>query len=232
MRKALKYVWRQLTKWLAMIAGPEGMKMSERTVGHFARVEEAIAKAKGILARHGYPDDLRTVMVVGFISQMIEHHAAMLLLCRNGLLGSAFALGRSIVESMYRGMWINFCATDAQLAEFNRDDRFPVKMPQMAREIDVKYRADGFFEDLLNRSWAALCSYTHTGLLQLGRRFTQHKVESAYTDQEVVEITTTATTCILLLTGKFMAVQGHDDDCREAEGVIGTYGPEHEKSST
>ncbi len=65
----------------------------------------------------------------------------MLLLCRNGLLGSAFALGRSIVESMYRGMWINFCATDAQLAEFNRDDRFPVKMPQMAREIDVKYRA-------------------------------------------------------------------------------------------
>jgi hypothetical protein len=208
------------------------MTMSDRTMGHLASVDEAIAKAKGILARYGYPDDLRTVMVAGFISQMIEHHGAMLLLCKNGAFGSAFALGRSIVESMYRGMWINFCATDAQLTEFNRDDRFPVKMPQMAREIDAGYRADGFFEDLLNRSWAALCSYTHTGLLQLGRRFTQNKVEPAYTDEEVVEITTTATTCILLLTGKFMAVQGHADDCREAEAIIGTYGPVREKSST
>ena len=33
------------------------------------------------------------------------------------------------------------------------------------------------------------------------------------------------TTVILLLVGKFLAVQGHDTDCREAEALIGTYGP-------
>jgi hypothetical protein len=204
----------------------------EETKVHLEQVESAIHAAKVVLSRFGYPDDQRTTMVVGFISQIVEHHRAMLLLCRADLFGSAFALARSIFESMYRGMWINFCATQEQIVSFDRDDKFPVNMTQMAREIDQAYRAGDFFEDFKNRSWNALCSYTHTGLLQLGRRFTEHTTEPSYTDEEVVEISTSSTTSILLLAGKFLAVQGHDKDCIEVEQLTETYGPALERVKT
>ncbi len=199
--------------------------MSPETIEHLGRVEEVMRNAKLILARHSYPDDARTVIVMGTVTQVIEHHEAMLLLIRNHKIGSSFALIRSIVEGVYRGMWINFCATDAQIQEFERDDRLPANMTEMAQAIDAKYQAQGFFEDLRARSWAALCSYTHTGMLQLGRRFTGATAQPAYTDEEIFGATTSATTSVLLLVAKFLAVQNHDTDCREVEAMIGTYGP-------
>ncbi len=54
--------------------------------------------------------------------------------------GSAFALARSIVESMFRGLWLNFCATDAEVHEFERADKLPLNMTEMARAIDQKYQ--------------------------------------------------------------------------------------------
>lgn len=88
--------------------------MSPETVEHLGRVEEVMRKAKLILARYSYPDDARTVTVMGTVTQIIEHHEAMLLLIRNDKIGSSFALIRSIVEGVYRGMWMNFCATECR----------------------------------------------------------------------------------------------------------------------
>ena len=199
--------------------------MSPETNAHLTRTEEAVKEARGILAGIAYPDDLRTTMVMGFVSQVFEHHEAMLLLCRAGKVGSAFALGRSIFESLYRGLWINFCATDEQISAFDRDDKFPVNMSDMAKQIDEMYRAEGFFQDLKRRAWSALCSYTHTGLLQLGRRFNGHQAVPAYSDEEIYEITTSSTTCVLLLAGKLLARQGYGEECVTIENLTANYGP-------
>lgn len=199
--------------------------MTQETIEHLNQVEGAVGQAKRLLAVHGYPDDLRTVMVIGFVDQIIEHHEAMLLLIRAGKVGSAFALARSLVEGMYRGLWINFVATDVEVTRFERDDNIGLGMTQLARSIDVAYHAEHFFEELKNASWDALNSYAHTGVLQLGRRFREHNVEPAYSDEEIFRITTSVTTCIVVLAGKFLARQGHADECRAAEALIETYGP-------
>jgi hypothetical protein len=198
--------------------------MTPEMIEHLLRVEAAIQGVKPLLARHPYPADLRTLLVIGLMTQMIEHHEGMLVLIKNETVGSACVLARSIFESMYRGLWINLCASDEQLRAFERDDHLPIKMPGMARAIDQGYHAEGLYEDLLNRCWPALCSYTHTGLLQLGRRFTGQNVQPSYTDAEVQEATTTVTTCILLLIGRFFAVRNYVVECGETEALIGTYG--------
>jgi hypothetical protein len=199
--------------------------MTPEALGHLNQVEAAVQEAKRLLARHGYLDDRRTVIVIGFIDQIIEHHESMLLLLRNDKTGSAFALARSVVEGMYRGMWINFVATDVQIERFERTDEIGLNMTELACAIDAGYHAEDFFEDLKRCSWDALNSYTHTGMLQLGRRFREHNVEPSYTDAQIVEITTAVTTCVLLLVGKFLAVQNHADECRAAEALVETYGP-------
>jgi hypothetical protein len=197
--------------------------MSPETSEHLNKVELVIKKGKEILARNRFQRELRTLVVAASITQMIEHHEAMLLLIRNAKVGSAFALAHSIVDSMYRGMWMNFCATAAQLEKFEKDDKFPLNMTDIAAVIDEAYRGEGFFENLRKRSWPALCSYSHTGMLQLGRRFTGDKLEPSYTDGEIVEATTTVTTCILMLVGKFLAVQKCVNERAEVEALVGTY---------
>lgn len=199
--------------------------MEAKVAEQLRKAEGTIRQAKQLLAKNGYPDDLRTVIVIGFMDQMVEHHEAMILLIRAGKVGSAFALARSIVESMYRGLWVNVCATDAEIQRFEKRDELPVNMTDMATAIDKSYRAGQFFRNLKDRAWGSLCSYTHTGMLQLGRRFTGHNVRPAYSDGEISEGITSATTCVLLLVGRFLAAHNHIQERREAEGLIGTYGP-------
>jgi uncharacterized protein DUF6988 len=156
--------------------------MTPETIEHLCQVEKAIEKPKAILSWQGYPDDRRTVITIAMVDQLIEHHGAILLLIRSGKVGSAFALARPVIEGMYRGLWINFCATDEQLQKFDETDELPLTMKELADEIDTKYLADGFFANLKQRSWKALCSYAHNGMLQLARRFTGHQLKPAYTE--------------------------------------------------
>lgn len=179
-----------------------GGAMTPEMTDHLKKVEGAIQAVKPLLDRHSYPDDLRTVIVIGFIAQMVEHHEGMLLLICHDIVGSACVLARSIFESMYRGLWINLCATDIDIKEFvEKKDRLHMDMTQMASAIDEKYNGEGLFGALKNRCWPALCSYTHTGMLQLAKRFTGHDAEPAYKDADMMVAMTTVTTCILYLVG-------------------------------
>lgn len=198
--------------------------MDIKTNNELKKCDEAIAGAKALLSRKGYPDDLRTVLAVGFIDQAIEHHAAVFLLARSGLVGSGFALARSVFESLFRGVWLLICATDAQVTEFEKQDRLPLNMPQMAEAIDKKIGAD-FFVDFVNRAWKSMNSYTHTGVLQLGRRFTAHALQPAYTDAEILEVTTTITTCVLLLIRPFFVFHKQEEEAKEVDRLVETYGP-------
>src|SRR2546430_9762480 len=153
---------------------------------HLLKVEHAIRSVIPQLTRHDeYPGDSRTALVIAFIAQLIEHHEAVLILIRHDMVGSAFALGRPIVEGVYRGLWINVCATDAEIERFMSKDEIKPTIAELATAIDEGYRAEGFFLNLKKRSWDALNSYTHPGMLQLGRRFTKHEVQPSYTDGQI-----------------------------------------------
>jgi len=52
-------------------------------------------------------------------------------------------------------------------------------------------------------------SYTHTGMLQKGRRFTKHEVVNSYSETEIYEMTTTLTTCVLMVISRFLAKQNY-----------------------
>jgi len=194
-------------------------------IEHLGEVEVAVERLKTLLNPHHYPDDLRTLILAGTIDQLIEHHAAVLLLVRSEKVGSAFALSRSIIEGMYRGLWLNFCATNDEVKTFEREDKLPLKMNSIAAAIDEKYRAEEFFDDLRKRAWPALCSYAHTGMLQLGRRFTGNQLRPSYREAEIYEVTTAATTALLTLASKFLAVQKFPEASKEVERLIESYGP-------
>jgi len=201
------------------------IKVRER----LAKAEAAIQATKLILGRNSYTVDattrLRTPLVIGLISQLIEHHEAMLLLIMKDMTGSAFALARSIVEGMYRGLWIDRGASDSEVDRFVEKDEIEIGMSAMAKAIDAVYDSGRSFSDLKRRSWDALNSYTHNGMLQLGRRFTKTEAKTAYTDAQRSEIMETVTTCILILIGSFLERRGLLKERDEIDQLITAYGP-------
>jgi len=199
--------------------------MTNELKEHLIRCEKAVQYAKPILGKHGFPDDYRTVTVIGFISVLIEHQESVLLLIMHDKAGSAFALARPIVEGAYRGLWLNLPATDEELKKFNEKDKIDPEFGAIAAALDLAYGTEDFFQDFKNRAWKSLNSYTHGGMHQIGRRFIKHEVLNSYTDGEIYEITTTVTTLVLVLISIFLKKQGHADSAKGIDALIETFGP-------
>ena|SRR5713101_778 len=178
--------------------------------------EEVMDEVKRILSAHTFSDEEWSTVVIGFIAQGIEHHAAILLLLLSGLVGSGFALVRSLIEILVRGVWVTACATEAQVKKFREQDKLDLTFGEMSDAIDKTSGID-FFHDFKTRSWDALNSYAHTGILQLGRRFSADKLEPSYKENEQIEVVRTSTITIVLLVRPFLVRQGQNEAAKEID---------------
>jgi hypothetical protein len=192
-------------------------------VGDDLKLADGVAtEIKAVITPLKYADDEWSTTVAAFIDQALEHHAAITVLIRSGMFGSAFALLRSLVEITFRGAWIATCATDAEIKRFREKDEIDHSFGNMAKAIDVACGIN-CFHDLKNRTWDALNSYTHTGILQLGRRFTGHKLIPSYKDEEKIEVIRTGTTMLLLLVRPFLARHGHNNEAVAIDQIGAKY---------
>jgi hypothetical protein len=146
------------------------MPLTEKIKEHLKRCEYAMQSAKPILGKPHFLIDNRNLTVIGFVSMLIEHQESLLVLVMHEKAGSAFALARPIVEGAYRGMWLNLPATDDEVKKFNEKDKIDLGFGEIATALDGAYGTGDFFQDLKTRSWKALNSYAHDGMLQIGRR--------------------------------------------------------------
>jgi hypothetical protein len=181
--------------------------------------------AKLFLGKHGFPDDNRTVIVIGFISWLIEHQESILLLVTHDKVGSASALFRPVVEGAYRALWINLPASDAEVKKFNEKDKIDLEFGDIATALDNAYGMGNFFQDFKTRAWKHLNSYTHGGMHQIGRRFVRHEVANNYSEEEIYEMTTSVTSIVLLAISFFLKRHGHVDSGDQIQALLDTYGP-------
>jgi hypothetical protein len=194
--------------------------MDAITVTALKTSEATIGDVKRTLTGLEYSDEEWSTTLVGLIDQGIEHHTAFLLLVRSNLVGSAFALVRCIVELFVTGVWFMTCATDAQITKFRDKDKIDPTFGERATAIDAACGLD-FFHNFKTQVWKALNSYTHTGILQVGRRFNGDKLQPSYTDAEILEMSDAATLSLLMLVRPFLAKHGHVAAAKEVDQHIG-----------
>jgi hypothetical protein len=75
------------------------------------------------------------------------------------------------------------------------------------------------FREVQNRSGAPLYRSNRSGILQLGRWSLETDAELEHGEQELSGVTTTATTCILLLAAKFLAHQNRPGEYQAVEAL-------------
>ena len=110
----------------------------------------------------------------------IEHGQAIVALVDHELYGSALTLQRPLFETLVRGLWLRYAATDDEVDRAGQDcfpgfkdmtDRVPEFQP---------------LSDLRNKWWRRLCSYTHSGYRQIGARLSVTGLSSDYEDAEML----------------------------------------------
>ncbi len=117
---------------------------------------------EALLHEVSLPATDRARIAAGCFAAALEHHHAIVVLSRERLAGSAFALMRIEYEAYVRGIWLARCATEAQLADFLRGNE-PPKLGVMLEQIEVVPPfADKTLSDTKTAGWSTMCSYTHT----------------------------------------------------------------------
>ena len=117
-----------------------------------------------------------------------EHHRSIVLLVANRLYGSAFALVRPTYETLVRGVWIWTCATDEQIQEIMEKDKIGHSYT-LVSDIEKKNKNFGqVLNEIREKHWSSLSSFTHTGFRQIARRNTQEHIEPNYDEHEIERI--------------------------------------------
>ena len=149
-------------------------------------VEWLAAQVSGI--RMGGNVRTRTAAVCFGVAQ--EHHAAMvtLVILKQPLYASAFALARPLFEAYLRGMWLAHCASDDQVDRYHQG-----RIPDTASLIAAleKLQGDGEVSNirrLYERSWRAMSGMTHTGAEHFEKWSDGEVLEPDYTDDDVGRI--------------------------------------------
>lgn len=200
--------------------------MKAELAHHLDEAGATIAEVDRIVDLHKYPDDPRTVLVRGLLASIVQHHRSVLLLIKSGIDGSAYSLARDLIRAARYGLWINCCATSDQILGIHEEDGSVLSIPEMNKEIRAAYQGDPFFTEVIDHWAAKIYRYTRETIVRVGQFCIDPKSGLRREDEEVKDMVTTATLCIVVLATKFLARQKLVDECKQVEALATAYAKE------
>jgi len=169
------------------------------------RITAEIKRANGfgdkiedlVLARGQAPTGERNTPLMAYWSLAFEFHRGILCLIDQKFYGAAFALVRPIIEATVRAHVVLMCSDE--ILQKLHNDKYRTNLAAVGAEIDTAFGTEGFFEKFLTRAREALHSYTHVGMLQLGRRFSGTDLVANYSESEIIEVIRASTSSVFMV---------------------------------
>ncbi len=184
------------------------------------RLEHLIVKRGSVTT--GQQGD-RDKLLLAYWSLILEYDKGILALMRHKYHGAAFALLRPLVEALVRA----HVALMGSAADVERikNDTYSVNFKTIGGEIDTAFNLEGFFDRFLNDSTrGALHSFTHSGLSQVGRRFTGNNIQANYQDGEILEVINLSSMAVFMVTNLVTKYFKFEDEAREVERLFLEWG--------
>jgi hypothetical protein len=177
---------------------------------------------KLVLARGQAPTGDRNTLLMAYWSLVFELQRAVLCLIDHKFYGAAFALVRPIIETVFRAHVAVMGSAD-DLRKLHSDE-YRTNLVTVGKEIDTAFGTEGFFENFLNGARTALHSYTHAGLMQLGRRFSGTDLVATYREAEIVEVIRTCTSSVFMVNNLVTKHLGFEEEWKQNTGLFAEWG--------
>jgi hypothetical protein len=176
-----------------------------------------------VVSKNQFPTGDRNVLLIAYWALMFDYHKGILSLLQSEFFGAAFALVRPVVEAVVRAH-VALMGSKQDLASIKNDD-YKVNFKEIGAKIDAAFALEGLMENFLSDvTRSALHSYTHSGLLQLGRRFDGNDIKPNYSDDEIVEVVRVTTSAIFMVTNLVTKHFGFEDDWKNVSQIYDEWG--------
>lgn len=176
-----------------------------------------------VVGKNQFPTGDRNVLLVAYWALMFDYHKGILSLLRSEFFGAAFALVRPVVEANVRAH-VALKGSEEDLGRIQSDE-YTVNFKAIGAKIDAEFGLDHLMENFLNEvTRSALHSYTHSGLLQLGRRFDGHDIKPNYSDDEVIEVIRVTTSAVFMVTNLVTKHFGFEEDWKNVGQMFEGWG--------
>lgn len=157
------------------------------------------------------PKARRFLLAISAFDVVLDYFTGITVLVEKQAYGSAFALVRSIFEVFVRAVWLKDCASDTELAAFERDEYARNFDLILSKVEGLPAFKSGTLSDLKKQAWAAMNSYTHGGIHQIARRVKGNAIDPNYLDEEVIEVLRMGQMFALLAFIQIIQVSGRID---------------------
>jgi len=168
--------------------------------------------------------DERTLIALGCLDLAIEHQAATLALYKAGLLGTMFAIQRSLFEGVLRGVWFEYCAMDEEILKYMEGSGTPnfekmiigmeKKLPDELLPLrSYREKVEGPFHH-----------FVHSGYRHIIRRHRAGVVGPNYSDKDIEQVLKHATVLGLQAAERFATIIGNETVAKQARHRIVAYG--------
>lgn len=175
-----------------------------------------------VVNRGQCPDDDRNILLLAYWALIFDFHKAILGLIPKQLCGSAFALVRPCLETLVRAhVAVNGSAGDVKSLQ---EDTYHTDFDKIGRWMDNEFATEGLFTTFIGGAQAALHSFTHAGLSQIGRRFEGHDVRPSYHDGEIVEVIRVCTSAVWMVTNLVTIHLGFTKEANQAQNLYLEWG--------
>lgn len=162
----------------------------------------------------------RQTLLIAYFDICMEHIQSIHLLVLHKMHGSAFALIRPFYETYFRALWMLKFASDQEIEAIRLNNfRFP-NMASKINALDDIYTGTDFFKQIKHSAWSAMCDYTHSGTLQLSRRWNGDNLEPNYEEGEIIEVLKSTKIILLLFVYTLLKEHGYQSDAEKVNNLI------------
>ncbi|TCG04911.1 hypothetical protein BZM27_37435 [Paraburkholderia steynii] len=131
---------------------------------------------------------MRSRVAVALQHLCIEHHQGAHTLIEQNVRGSAFALYRPQFEAYARGLWYQYCASDANVDRYMQGAE-PPRISKIASDLAKVTGYPGrVVLEVKQGTWGAMCAFTHGGAVQVKARSVGDEIRQSYSDRHAAQL--------------------------------------------
>lgn len=116
----------------------------------------------------------------------LAHHTAITNLIDRQQYASAFALLRPQIDSFARGYWIARAATIEEIERVKAGNDPPGTLKLMRLLESIGAASPASLSSIAERTWAAVCDYTHTGSRMMILHMSEEEIGPAWRDEDLI----------------------------------------------
>lgn len=175
-----------------------------------------------VVQRAQCPDEDRNILLIAYWALIFDFHKGILADLQNQRHGSAFALVRPCVEALVRAH-VTVKGSDEDVKKL-QDDTYQTDFDEIGQWMDKEFATEKLFINFIGGAQAALHSFTHAGLSQIGRRFDGHDLKPSYDHSEIVEVIRSTTSAVWMVTNLVTIHLGFTKEANKAQDLYLEWG--------